>query len=94
MENLGVLSSESIFLSLASLEEARQGISSSISFSLAIVDPEVIPGEFLGSTDFPGTQALGIHEWAEIVVVGQDENLIFAAFQIMPPILECLNDSQ
>ncbi len=76
MENLAVLSSESIFLGLASLGEEGQSISSSISLSLAIVDPEVIPGEFLGPTDLSGTQALGIHESAEIVVVGEDENLI------------------
>ncbi len=94
VENLGVLSSESIFLDLVSLREAGQGINSSITFSLALVDPKVIPGEFLGPTDLPGTQVLGIHESAEIVVVGEDENLIFAAFQIVAPILEGLNDSQ
>ncbi len=79
---------------MASLGKAEQGISSSISLSLAIVDPEVIPEEFLGPTDLPGTQALGIHESAEIVVVGEDQNLIFAVFPIVAPILEGLNDSQ
>ncbi len=94
MENLGVLSSESIFLGLASLGEAGQGISSSISFPLAIANPEVIPGVFLGPTDLPRTQALGIHESAKIVVVGEDQNLIFAAFQIVTPILDGLNENQ
>ncbi len=75
------------------MEEAEQGISSSISLFLAIVDPGVIPGEFRGPTDLPGTQALGIHESADIVVFGEDENFLFAAFQIVMPILEGLNDS-
>ncbi len=94
MENLEVLSSESIFLGLASLGKAKEGIRSSISLSLTIVNQEVILGEFLGPTDLPGTQALGIHESAKIVLVGEDENLIFAAFQIVALILESLNDSQ
>ncbi len=74
--------------------EAGQGISSRISLSPAIIDLEVIPGEFLGLTDLPGTQTLGIHESAEIVVVDEDKNLIFVAFQIVAPILEDLNNSQ
>ncbi len=81
MKNLGVLSSGSTFLCLASLGEAGQGINTSISFFLAIVDLEVIPEEFLGSTNLPGTQALGIYEWAEIVVVGKDKKFIFQPFK-------------
>ncbi len=48
MENLGILISGSFFLGLASLREARQGISRSISLSLMIIDSEVISRELLG----------------------------------------------
>ena len=62
MKNLGVLSSKSLFLGLASLGEARQDISGDIDLSLAIVDSKVVPREFLDTSDLFGTQALGIHE--------------------------------
>ncbi len=42
MKNLGVLNSESLFLSLASLGKVRQGISRSISVFLTIIDSEVV----------------------------------------------------
>lgn len=70
MENLGVSSSESLFLGLASLGEGGQGISS-ISLSLAIIDLKVVPREFLGSPDL---LAIGIHESTKVVVVGEDED--------------------
>ncbi len=94
MKNLGVLSSKGLLLGLASLGEARQGISGGISLSLAIVDSKVVSREFLGSSDLPGTQALGIHESAEIVIVGEDEDLVFEALQVVAPSLEGLNDGQ
>ncbi len=94
MKNLGVLSSKALFLGLASLGEARQGVSDGNGFSLAIVDSKMVPKEFLGPSDLSRTQALGIHESAEIVIVGEDEDLVFAALQVVPPSLEGLNDAQ
>ena len=83
-----------LFLGLASLGEARQGISGGISHSLAIVDSKVVPKEFLGPSDLPGTQALSIHKSTEIVMIGEDEDLVFAALQVVVPSLEGLNDGQ
>ena len=94
MKNLGVLSLKGLFLGLASLGEARQGISGGIGLSLAIVDSKMVPKEFLGPSDLLGTQALGIHESAEIVMVGEDENLVFAALQVLAPSLEGFNNGQ
>ena len=48
----------------------------------------------MGPSDLPGTQALGIHESAEIVMVGKDEDLVFAALQVVATSLEGLNDGQ
>ena len=94
MKNLGVLSSKGLFLGLTSLGKARQGISGGIGISLEIVNSKMVNREFLGPSDLPGTQALGIHESAKIVIVGEDEDLVFAALQVVAPSLEVLNDGQ
>ncbi len=41
-----------------------------------------------------GTQALGIHKSAEIVMVGEDEGLVFVALLVVALSLEGLNDCQ
>lgn len=41
---------------------------------------EVVPKEFLGLLDLPGAQALTIHKTGMIIVIGQDEDLVFATF--------------
>ena len=79
MKNLGVLSSKGLFLGLVSLEKVRQGISGGIGFSLVIVNRKVVPREFLGPLDLTGTQTVGIHKSAEIVIVGEDEDLVYVA---------------
>ncbi len=94
MKNLGGLSSKGLFFGLASVSEARQDISGSSGFSLAIADLNVVPGEFLGPSDRPGTQALCIHELTEIVMVGEDKDLVFAALQMVAPNLDGLNNGQ
>ena len=94
MKNLGALSSKGLFLGLASPGEARQGISSRIGLSLTIVNLKVVPGEFLGPSDLLGTKALGIYESAEIVMISENEDLVFAALRVVAPSLEGLNDGQ
>ena len=94
MKNLRVLSSKGLFLSLTSLGKARQGISGGIDLSLAIINSKVVPREFLGPSGLLRTQALGIHESTEIVIVGEDEDLVFAALQVVAPSLEDLNNGQ
>ena len=59
-----------------------------------IVNSKVVPREFLGPSDLPGTQALGIYESAEILMVGEDEDLVSAALQVVASSLEDLNDGQ
>lgn len=78
MKNLGILSSESLFLSLASLRATGQGICNSIGLSMTIADSKVVPGRFPGLSNLPGTKALIIHKLAEIFVVGEDEDHEFA----------------
>ena len=92
MKNLGILISESFFLGLASLGEMRQGISRSISFFLTIIDSEVVSRELLGPADLTRAQAFCIHESTEVIMVSKDEDLVFAAFQVVAPSLESLNN--
>ena len=51
VQNFDVLGAESPFFFCTSLKVLRQGISSSISFALMIVDSEVVTRELLGSAD-------------------------------------------
>ncbi len=94
MKNLKVLIFESLFLSLAFLRKARQGISRSISLSLIVIDSKVVLREFLGPADLAGAQTLCIHELTEVVVVSEDKDLVFAAFQVVAPSLKGFNNSQ
>ncbi len=80
IEDLGVLISENLFLGLACLGEARQGISRSISLSLTIIDLEVVLRELLGLANLTGAQAFRIHELTEVIIVNKDEDLVFAVF--------------
>ena len=70
MQNLDVLRLEGLFLLSTPLRVSRQGISSSVSIALTIVDLEVVTRELLGPADLSGAQTLCLHEPAEVVVVG------------------------
>ncbi len=94
MKTLSILILERFFLGLASLGEARQSISHSISFSLTIIDSEVVSRELLGPADLTRAQAFRIHESTEVIMVSKDEDLIFATFQVVAPSLKGFNDSQ
>ncbi len=80
MENPRVLIFESLFLGQAFLKEVRQDISYNISFSLTIINLEVVSKELLGLADLTRAQTLRIYESAEFIMVSKDKDLIFAAF--------------
>ncbi len=94
MENLQILISESLFLGLASLREARQGISRSINLSLIIINSEVVSREILGPAELTRAQAFRIHKSTEVIMVSKDKDLIFAAFQVLAPSRKSFNNSQ
>lgn len=80
MKNLGILIFESLFLGLALLTEARQGINRNISFFLTIIDLNVISKQFLGLVDLAKAYFLHIYYSTEIVMIIKDEDLVFATF--------------
>ena len=57
----------------------QQSISSYISFTLPIINSKVILKKLLCLADLPGAQAFSIHEPVEIVIIGKDKYIKFAA---------------
>ncbi len=80
MQDLYILSLEDLFFFNTPLEVLKQGISSSISFALLIINWKVVPWQFLSLPDLPRAQAFCIHEAFEVVVVCKHKNFMFAAF--------------
>lgn len=68
-------------------------MSSSISLFLAIINPKVVLKMLLSLLNLAGAQILCLHEPAEIIVIGDNKNLIFAVFQIITPSIESLNNN-
>ena len=82
------------FLSPASLWEARQGISHSISLFLIIIDTKVVSKEVLRPTDLTRAQAFCIHESTKVIVVSRDKDLVFAVFEVVATSFKSFNNSQ
>ena len=80
VQNLDVLRSEGVFLLSTPLRVLRQGIGSSVSLVLTIIDLEVVTRELLGPADLSGAQTLRVRELAEVVVVGEYKHLMLGAF--------------
>ena len=80
VQDFDILGIEGFFLFCTSLKVLRQGISSSVSLALTIVDLEVVAREFLGPADLSGAQTLRFHEPAEVVVVGEYKHLMLRPF--------------
>ena len=80
LQDFDVLCSEGIFLLCIPLEISRQGISSSVSLALTIVDLKVVTRELLGLADLFGAQILRVYKLAEVVVIGDYEHLMMGAF--------------
>lgn len=63
MKDLGILSSKLFFFVWTSLRKARQGVCSSVSLALVVINLEVVKmRELLSSLDLTRTQAFCIHE--------------------------------
>ena len=79
MRNLDVLRSESVFLLSTPLKVSRQGIGSSVSLALTIIDSEVVTREFLSPADLSGAQTLRVHKSSEVIMVGKYEDFMSRA---------------
>ena len=68
-----------LFLLSTPLKVSKQGINSSISLALTIIDLELVMKEFLSPADLFGAQTLYVHELLEVVMVGKHENFMLRA---------------
>ena len=80
MQDFDVFGAEGFFLFCTPLRVSRQGIRSSVSLALTIVDLEVVTRELLGPADLSGAQTLCVHKPAEVVLVGKYKNFMSRAF--------------
>ena len=80
MQNFDVFGVEGFFLFCTLLKVSRQGISSTVSLALKIVDLEVVAREFLDLTDLSEAQALRLHELVEVAVIGKYKHLMLRLF--------------
>ena len=79
MHDFDVLCLEGVFFLSVPLGVSRQGINSSVSFTLTIIDSEVVTREFLGPADLSGAQTLRINESSKVVMVGKHEDFMSRA---------------
>ncbi len=94
VQDFRVLGLEGLFFLSTPLEVSRQGISSSISFVLLIIDPEVVSWQFLRPPDLLKAQAFRIYETLEVVVVCKHENFMLAALKVVPPSFKYFNNCE
>ena len=79
MQDFDVLCLKGVFFLSVPLGVLRQGISSSVSFALTIINLEVVTEELLRPTDLPEAQTLCIYELSEVVMVGKHEDFMSRA---------------
>ena len=70
VQDVDVLSSESLFLLCTLLKILKQGISSSICLTLIIINSKMITREFLSLADLSRAQTLCFHKPAKVIIVG------------------------
>ena len=79
MQDFDVFGAEGFFFFYILLRVLRQGINSSVSLAVTIVDLEVVTRQFLSLADLFGAQILRIHELLEVVMVGKHKNFMSKA---------------
>ena len=92
MKNLNVFSLKFFFFVMTCLKKVKKGVYISIYFALTVANPKMVLKKLLSPPDLTKAQTLCIYEPIKIVVVGQDEDFILAAFQIVFIGLKSLNN--
>ena len=87
-----IFSLKNFLLVLASLRVVEQRISSFISLTLAIIDAEMVAGQLLGLVDLVEAQILCIYKLTQIVMIGQYQDFILAAFKVVALILKRIDN--
>lgn len=69
----------------------KKNIFSLVGFTLIIINPKIIPREFLATTNLFYAQILCIYKMRNIVIVNREKNLILAVFKIVTSSFESFN---
>ena len=80
MQDFNVFYLEGFFFFSTLLRVSKQGIGSSVSLVLMIIDLEVVIREFLSPADLSEAQIFYVHELLKVVMVGKHKNFILRAF--------------
>ena len=80
MEDWSVFSSKLFFLIKTIIKKARQRVCCSSHLIVIIINLKMVTTELLGLMDLTKAQSLCIHELLEVIMVGKNKDLVFAAF--------------
>lgn len=94
MKNLDVFSHKTFFFVLIRLRITRQDISSYIYFALAIIKSKIVARQLLCPLNLTKFEGIYDHELIKIDIIDQNKDFMFAAFFVMPPILESFNNGK
>ena len=92
MINLGIVSLKLFFVIMAPLKKTEEGVCSSIYFVLTVFNPKMISIMLLDPPSLIETQVFCIHKPTNVVMVGQDKDVILESFQKLPLHLESFNN--
>lgn len=59
-----------------------------------IIDFEMVLKELLRPSNLFGAQAFHIYELKKVIVIFQNQNFVFVAFEVVPPSLEGFNNGE
>lgn len=71
----------------------KQDFSNCICLFLIVIDTKTIPRELLDLANLLKTEILDIHKLLEVVLISEDKNFVFAAFQIIAPSFKDFNNN-
>ena len=76
------------------MRETKPSVGNFIGFFQITIDLEVIIRKILGLIDLTKAQIFCIYKSTDIIILYKNENLIFLAFQIVPPGFKNFNNRQ
>ena len=80
MKDLNIFSSKIFFFLLILLKVARKSINNCICFAQVVVNLKMVVGQLLCLPNLTKTKIFCVHKMTKVVVIGEDKDLIFAAF--------------
>ena len=80
MNDSSVVSSKLVFFSDIFLKKIKEGVCSSIHFTLTIINSKIVTRELLCLVNLTRAQTLCIYKLLKVIIVCKNGNLVFAVF--------------